>query len=401
MDAVSASSSEGLDSKTAVTLAKKRISRWSLEPTAHHHSSTSSSSSSSSSSSVPYHAISCAVISSSCSQDPSLSLLSSLFDDAASLATEMTAPQVSILAPKVTLFAGGASPLFYSFNLSNNEVIEEEDSYSNETSLAAHVSSALSLLSESIRSPVLSGFAMLFGSSSKSSTNSNYNNSSNTEQSVVKKRRDSGKHQQQHFTRPVRVLERGKESMENAGLPGGHSKPLLLFGGVGGKMSLDASGGSSLATTLSSAPERVALQVLVDPSQRYLAIATSDSRVFLFYTSDCSVLRIWKGQRNAQLAFIKSTSPLSSSSSTFSPATSKNGGIRKRVQSKQPPLLVIYSPSRGSLTAWPVRTGQAVGSLRVPKGGCIGKSQGVRERLFFISPINQEGLLKAFCIEGL
>jgi hypothetical protein len=245
---------------------------------------------------------------------------------------------------------------------------------------------------------------MLFGASSKSSTNSNYNNSSNTEQSLVKKRRDSCKHQQQHFTRPVRVLERGKESMENAGLPGGHSRPLLLFGGVGGKMSLDASGGSSLATTLSSAPERVALQVLVDPSQRYLAIATSDSRVFLFYTSDCSVLRIWKGQRNAQLAFINSTCPLSSSSSTFSPATSKNGGIGKRVQSKQPPLLVIYSPSRGSLTAWPVRTGHAVGSLRVPKGGCIGKSQGgTREKLFFVvsTEKGEENNLKAFCIEGL
>lgn len=45
---------------------------------------------------------------------------------------------------------------------------------------------------------------------------------------------------------------------------------------------------------------------------------------------------------------------------------------------------------------WPVRTGQAVTSLRVPKGGCIGKSQGNKkfgtvERLFFIAPNEERG----------
>jgi len=367
---------------TAMIASSKRISRWTLNSSIQTSSSSSSSTSSSSfSSSFPNYNVSCAAISSSCYQDPSLSLLSSLFDDATSLATDMSPATTSVMVPKVTLFAGGSSPLFNSYNLSHNDVIDEDSYSTHETSLAAHVSSALSLLSDSIRSPVLSGFAMLFGSSSSNDTKNNKENASmpaqNKNHDIVKQR----------LSRPSRILERDKVSMEDLGLPGGSAKSLLLFGGrgVGGKSS-DASNGSQMV----AAPDRVALQMLVDPSQRYLAVATSDSRVFLFLTSDCSVLRVWKGQRNAQLAFIENKSPLLSSSSSMNSSEK-----RSRQQHKQP-LLVIYSPLRGNLTVWPVRTGQAVTSLRVPKGGCIGKSQGNKkfgtvERLFFIAPNEERG----------
>jgi hypothetical protein len=338
----------------------KNISRYTLEPSTH---------------SLPKHLVTCCAISSSTTfyQDPSLSLLSSLFDDASSL-------QLTI--PKVTLFAGGSSPLFYSFNLSQS--IDEETFMNDSTSLASHVSNALSMISESLGSPVLSGIARLFGRNNTDLT------TSSQPTLTTQKTRESFQ-SQSHLRRshPIRVLERSKESMESTEIPGIKT----LFGMSNHQPLNDVSGGgsTSLITDFqTSSPDRIAQQIVVDSSQRYLAIATSDSRVILFNTNDASVLRIWKGQRNAQLIFL-------------------NIKDTRKVSTESKPILVIYTPLRGLITAWPIRAGELIGSIRVPKGGYICKCDGNvvmndddkinrrEEQLFFVAQ-QTEGIARVYTV---
>jgi hypothetical protein len=177
--------------------------------------------------------------------------------------------------------------------------------------------------------------------------------------------------------------------MESTEIPGIKT----LFGMSNHKHLNDVSGdGSNISDFQTSSPDRIAQQIVIDSSQRYLAIATSDSRVILFYTNDASVLRIWKGQRNAQLIFLTIND-------------------HRRKESK--PILVIYTPLRGLITAWPIRAGEPIGSIRVPKGGYICKCDGnvamnkddkhsktrplKEEKLFFVAQ-EKEGIARVYSI---
>lgn len=108
--------------------------------------------------------------------------------------------------------------------------------------------------------------------------------------------------------------------------------------------------------------DRCVTQVLADPTGQLVAVATNNGRVMLVQATDMTVLRLWKGYRQAQLAFIEPQGVGTGGSSSLS----DNGLPAAHPQCAH---LLIYSASRGTLDAWPLRFGPATSSLRVARHG--------------------------------
>lgn len=104
---------------------------------------------------------------------------------------------------------------------------------------------------------------------------------------------------------------------------------------------------------------RVCYSLSLAPNRKYLALTDDLARVSLFDVNSRSVLRIWKGYREAQCGWICSKGDLRSPDSS---ATKSNRSVMVL-------FLVIFAPKRGILEIWTAQNGPRVGAFTVDKRG--------------------------------
>ena len=304
------------------------------------------------------HPASCtAVVSAWPPVPPSAGLGIGLFDDAAAVAADAYASAAA--GSVATLYLGGTAPLVTGLAIPPHEGEPVPDS-----SLAAHVSAAISLISSTtalMMRPV-AAFSRIFSSP--------FNGSPLPVPPLARavgRPEVSAEVPPARPTRAVRCL--GEPFFESSDGSGSADDPVLApFALAEAQTEKDDSllrRTSDGAQTTAPLADRFALQLVADPSGRLLACATSDSRVLLLRATDLAVLRVWKGLRGAQIAFL---GPLG----------------RARA-----PRLLIYTPTRGVLDAWAVPSGSEapVASLAVAREAVlISGSDGASGRCFVAVP---------------
>ena len=95
---------------------------------------------------------------------------------------------------------------------------------------------------------------------------------------------------------------------------------------------------------------RVLAAIVVDASRRYAATCDSFGRVMLIDMTTMTIVRMWKGYREASCAFTR----------TFNPATGRSSLC-----------LAIYAPKRDLLEVWPVRDGPRLAAFGLPGPACL------------------------------
>ena len=287
---------------------------------------------------------------------PSSGLGIGLFDDAAAVAADEYASAAA--GSVATLYLGGAAPLVTGLAIPPHGGEPDLDS-----SLAAHVSAAISLISSTtalMMRPV-AAFSRIFSSPfSEPPMLPQANAGAQPERSP-----------EDPPARPMRAARSlGGSYLESSDGGGGADDPVFAPFAIaeaqieGGTQSFPRAAGNS-AKILAPFPDRFAVQLVADPSGRLLACATSDSRVLLLRASNLAVLRVWKGLRGAQVAFL---------------------GALERTRA---PRLLIYAPTRGVLDAWAVPSGSEtpVASLVVTREAVlISGSDGAAGRCFVAVP---------------
>ncbi|KAF4522485.1 hypothetical protein B566_EDAN002570 [Ephemera danica] len=98
------------------------------------------------------------------------------------------------------------------------------------------------------------------------------------------------------------------------------------------------------------------------PNRLLSVVCDSLGRVILLDTHFGTVLRMWKGYRDAQCAWIEVKEPLSRTSPAAASARTKH---RPRVAL----FLVVYAPKKGIIEVWAMQQGPKVASFSVSKGG--------------------------------
>lgn len=125
--------------------------------------------------------------------------------------------------------------------------------------------------------------------------------------------------------------------------------------------------------SLVDAPARRAATLALAPSRGLAASADGLGRVMLLDAGTGLVLRVWKGVRGAQLAWLpRAAAPAPAAT----PPRARGGRKRKSPDAESPlahprtPLLAIYAPRRGSVDVWsPAPPGPRVASLPAgPRG---------------------------------
>ena len=114
--------------------------------------------------------------------------------------------------------------------------------------------------------------------------------------------------------------------------------------------------------THSSVPDslRRGTKIVLAPGKRGLAaLADSLGRVCLIDLNTRSILRMWKGYRDAEIGFVRAYDDTSSSSRRRPKAS---GAPRKLAL-----FIVIYAPRRGILEVWSCVHGPRVGAFNISK----------------------------------
>ena len=107
-------------------------------------------------------------------------------------------------------------------------------------------------------------------------------------------------------------------------------------------------------------------RVWLDPTGTVAALADSHGRVLLLDVASFTLVRVWKGYRNAQCAFLEAYdgghSPDRPAAATGGPAST----VHRRTL-----FLTIYAPRRGLLEVWPARRGARVALYSVGPGALL------------------------------
>lgn len=110
--------------------------------------------------------------------------------------------------------------------------------------------------------------------------------------------------------------------------------------------------------------QRTGLQVWIAPGNQLAAVSDNLGRVILVDCHRCIAVRVWKGYRDAQCSFIKSTEKTSSSSKTDSSSSSASTTDRRHAL-----FLVIFAPRRSCLEIWSLQRGPKVAAFSASKYG--------------------------------
>lgn len=103
--------------------------------------------------------------------------------------------------------------------------------------------------------------------------------------------------------------------------------------------------------------DRTVTNTLLDPTGQYMVCVTTHGRVLLLQANDMSIVRLWKGYRQAQVGFI----PRYTASS-----------VTTRTDEEIIPCLVIYTSVRGTIDIWPLnRNGARIATIKVTKNGYL------------------------------
>lgn len=108
--------------------------------------------------------------------------------------------------------------------------------------------------------------------------------------------------------------------------------------------------------------QRTGLQVWIAPGNQLAAVSDNLGRVILVDCHRCIAVRVWKGYRDAQCSFIRSTEKTSSSKTTNSDSTSTN-------DRRHALFLVIFAPRRSCLEIWSLQRGPKVAAFSASKYG--------------------------------
>ena len=95
--------------------------------------------------------------------------------------------------------------------------------------------------------------------------------------------------------------------------------------------------------------------ILADPTGQYLASCDKFGRVMLLDAQSTTVLRMWKGYREAQCSWI----------SVAEGEPTQSAGSSAPHPSKSSLFLVIYTQRRGILEVWPVRDGPRIAAFNI------------------------------------
>lgn len=101
--------------------------------------------------------------------------------------------------------------------------------------------------------------------------------------------------------------------------------------------------------------QRTGLSVWLAPGNHYAAVADNLGRVILVDCTRCIAIRVWKGYRDAQCSFIKTTEKM--------PKNSEHTDRRHAL------FLVIFAPRRSCLEIWCLQRGPKVAAFNASKYG--------------------------------
>jgi hypothetical protein len=141
-------------------------------------------------------------------------------------------------------------------------------------------------------------------------------------------------------------------------------------------------------------PKRKVTQMALSPCYRWAACCDSLGRVLLIDVASCIVLKMLKGYREAQAAWIipSSSSPSLESTNLIKTENSQNSPAAAAAAA----LLVVYAPRRGVVELWKPHSGVRVGSIStsVPQKGVLLEQPAVPQSLVGIkmsSPLSSSG----------
>jgi len=97
--------------------------------------------------------------------------------------------------------------------------------------------------------------------------------------------------------------------------------------------------------------ERLGFKICLSPNRRLAAVVDDFGRVTLFDVANAMAVRIWKGYRKAEVAWI----------------VVNEDGTGSLEYSKQALFLAIYAPKRGILEIWCTQNGPRVTAFKVGK----------------------------------
>eukprot|EP00053_Salpingoeca_punica_P016304 m.153284 g.153284 ORF g.153284 m.153284 type:complete len:1506 (-) comp16937_c3_seq1:961-5478(-) len=118
-------------------------------------------------------------------------------------------------------------------------------------------------------------------------------------------------------------------------------------------------------------PRRAAQSVSVDPTGQMAVVCDGFGRVLLMEVSTCTVVRIWKGYRDAQCGWVHSVAEDDEPDTPLSPLAGGRVSSEPTPQHHRSPagrssvFLVIFAPRRGLLEVWSTRLGSRVGAFNV------------------------------------
>jgi len=118
-----------------------------------------------------------------------------------------------------------------------------------------------------------------------------------------------------------------------------------------------------------SDPKRLVDGITLDPMGQYAALTDNLGRVLLLDVPRRQMLRMWKGYRNGQCAWLWVEQPPTRTSSSRSLTLRPPPPTHKQTERTMPLFLVIYAPRRGILEVWHTRHGSRIGILNVGVGG--------------------------------
>jgi hypothetical protein len=136
------------------------------------------------------------------------------------------------------------------------------------------------------------------------------------------------------------------------------------------------SGGRTVAATYVAGwddPPRAGVAVVVDPLGLTAACTDTLGRVLLIDVATFTVVRVWKGYRHAQCAWVEAVAETDSSTHS-TPPPNQHQQQQQQQRQQQPQLqqrgafLAIYAPRRGLLELWRGRQGPRVAAYAVGLG---------------------------------
>lgn len=119
-------------------------------------------------------------------------------------------------------------------------------------------------------------------------------------------------------------------------------------------------------------PRRRVLSVQLAPSGQYAVTTDAYGRVLLLSARDMTVLRMWKGYREAQCCWLQSleeTDPETDATAAQAVATPRAKQFPSRRRSCS--FLIIFAPRRGLLEVWNIPLGPRVAAFNLGAGSTL------------------------------